>query len=64
MTSGSLTAMPSVLPAPNTATVVASTQVPSGNPQPTISLQSLPVILHVPVAVSSQPQLLQSHPGL
>lgn len=62
MTSGSLTAT-SVLPAPNTATVVATTQVPSGNPQPTISLQPLPVILHVPVAVSSQPQLLQSHPG-
>ncbi|XP_016048070.1 activating transcription factor 7-interacting protein 1 isoform X2 [Erinaceus europaeus] len=62
VTSGSLTAT-SVLPAPNTATVVATTQVPSGNPQPTISLQSLPVILHVPVAVSSQPQLLQSHPG-
>ncbi|KAM7115923.1 activating transcription factor 7-interacting protein 1 isoform 1-T2 [Molossus nigricans] len=62
VTSGSLTAT-SILPTPNTATVVATTQVPSGNPQPTISLQSLPVILHVPVAVSSQPQLLQSHPG-
>lgn len=62
VTSGSLTAT-SVLPAPNTPTVVATTQVPSGNPQPTISLQPLPVILHVPVAVSSQPQLLQSHPG-
>ncbi|KAM5254594.1 activating transcription factor 7-interacting protein 1 isoform 2-T4 [Hipposideros larvatus] len=62
VTSGSLTAT-SILPAPNTATVVATTQVPSGNPQPTISLQPLPVILHVPVAVSSQPQLLQSHPG-
>ncbi|XP_075838596.1 activating transcription factor 7-interacting protein 1 isoform X3 [Microtus pennsylvanicus] len=61
-TSGSLPAAP-LLPAPNTATVVATTQVPSGNPQPTISLQPLPVILHVPVAVSSQPQLLQSHPG-
>ncbi|XP_004713817.1 activating transcription factor 7-interacting protein 1 isoform X2 [Echinops telfairi] len=61
-TSGSLTAT-SVLPAPNTATVVTTTQVPSGNGQPTISLQSLPVILHVPVAVSSQPQLLQSHSG-
>ncbi|XP_075408147.1 activating transcription factor 7-interacting protein 1 isoform X2 [Tenrec ecaudatus] len=61
-TSGSLAAT-SVLPAPNTATVVATTQVPSGNAQPTISLQPLPVILHVPVAVSSQPQLLQSHPG-
>lgn len=62
VTSGSLTAT-SILPAPNTATVVATTQVPTGNPQPTISLQPLPVILHVPVAVSSQPQLLQSHPG-
>ncbi|XP_010636715.1 activating transcription factor 7-interacting protein 1 isoform X2 [Fukomys damarensis] len=61
-TSGSQTATP-VLPAPNTATVVATTQVPTGNPPPTISLQPLPVILHVPVAVSSQPQLLQSHPG-
>uniref|UniRef100_A0A8C9DGT2 Activating transcription factor 7 interacting protein n=1 Tax=Prolemur simus TaxID=1328070 RepID=A0A8C9DGT2_PROSS len=62
VTSGSLTTT-TVLPAPNTATVVATAQVPSGNPQPTISLQPLPVILHVPVAVSSQPQLLQSHPG-
>ncbi|XP_053410423.1 activating transcription factor 7-interacting protein 1 isoform X1 [Nycticebus coucang] len=62
VTSGPLTTT-AVLPAPNTATVVATTQVPSGNPQPTISLQPLPVILHVPVAVSSQPQLLQSHPG-
>ncbi|XP_005379047.1 PREDICTED: activating transcription factor 7-interacting protein 1 isoform X5 [Chinchilla lanigera] len=61
-TSCAQTATP-VLPAPNTATVVATTQVPTGNPQPTISLQPLPVILHVPVAVSSQPQLLQSHPG-
>ncbi|ERE66601.1 activating transcription factor 7-interacting protein 1 [Cricetulus griseus] len=60
--SGSLPAA-SLLPAPSTATVVATTQVPSGNPQPTISLQPLPVILHVPVAVTSQPQLLQSHPG-
>lgn len=61
-TSGSLPAAP-LLPAPSTATVVATTQVPSGTPQPTISLQPLPVILHVPVAVTSQPQLLQSHPG-
>lgn len=61
-TSGSLPAAP-LLPVPSTATVVATTQVPSGNPQPTISLQPLPVILHVPVAVTSQPQLLQSHPG-
>lgn len=59
---GSLSAAP-LLPAPSTATVVATTQVPSGTPQPTISLQPLPVILHVPVAVTSQPQLLQSHPG-
>ncbi|XP_029390196.1 activating transcription factor 7-interacting protein 1 isoform X2 [Mus pahari] len=61
-TSGSLPAAP-LLPAPSTATVVATTQVPSGTPQPAISLQPLPVILHVPVAVTSQPQLLQSHPG-
>ncbi|KAM4815491.1 LOW QUALITY PROTEIN: activating transcription factor 7-interacting protein 1 [Thomomys bottae] len=60
--SAALAAAP-LVPAPSTATVVATSQVPSGNPQPTISLQSLPVILHVPVAVPSQPQLLQSHPG-
>ncbi|XP_067415759.1 activating transcription factor 7-interacting protein 1 isoform X2 [Emydura macquarii macquarii] len=62
VTSSSLTT--SVLPTANTATVVGTTQVPSGNSQPmSVSLQSLPVILHVPVAVSSQPQLLQSHTG-
>uniref|UniRef100_A0A8C8VE00 Activating transcription factor 7 interacting protein n=1 Tax=Pelusios castaneus TaxID=367368 RepID=A0A8C8VE00_9SAUR len=62
VTSSSLTA--SVLPTANTATVVGTTQVPSGNTQPmSVSLQSLPVILHVPVAVSSQPQLLQGHTG-
>ncbi|NXE77852.1 MCAF1 protein, partial [Cochlearius cochlearius] len=53
-----------VLPTSNTATVVGANQVPSGSTQSvSVSLQSLPVILHVPVAVSSQPQLLQGHPG-
>ncbi|XP_075791243.1 activating transcription factor 7-interacting protein 1 isoform X2 [Pelodiscus sinensis] len=62
VTSSSLTT--SVLSTANTATVVGTTQVPSGNTQPmSVSLQSLPVILHVPVAVSSQPQLLQGHTG-
>ncbi|XP_060101291.1 activating transcription factor 7-interacting protein 1 isoform X2 [Heteronotia binoei] len=62
LTSGSLTT--SVLPAANTATVVGTSQVASGSTQPvSVSLQSLPVILHVPVAMSSQPQLLQGHTG-
>ncbi|NXS93691.1 MCAF1 protein, partial [Jacana jacana] len=53
-----------VIPAANTATVVGTNQVPSGRTQSvSVSLQSLPVILHVPVAVSSQPQLLQGHTG-
>uniref|UniRef100_A0A8C3JCT6 Activating transcription factor 7 interacting protein n=1 Tax=Calidris pygmaea TaxID=425635 RepID=A0A8C3JCT6_9CHAR len=53
-----------VIPAANTATVVGTNQVPSGSTQSvSVSLQSLPVILHVPVAVSSQPQLLQGHTG-
>ncbi|NXI67949.1 MCAF1 protein, partial [Anseranas semipalmata] len=53
-----------VLSTANTATVVGTSQVPSGSTQPmSVSLQSLPVILHVPVAVSSQPQLLQGHTG-
>ncbi|XP_064011162.1 activating transcription factor 7-interacting protein 1 isoform X2 [Pogoniulus pusillus] len=53
-----------VLPAANTAAVVGASQVPSGSTQSvSVSLQSLPVILHVPVAVSSQPQLLQGHAG-
>ncbi|XP_027752557.1 activating transcription factor 7-interacting protein 1 isoform X3 [Empidonax traillii] len=53
-----------VLPTANTATVVGTNQVPTGSTQSVaVSLQSLPVILHVPVAVSSQPQLLQGHPG-
>ncbi|XP_062442767.1 activating transcription factor 7-interacting protein 1 isoform X3 [Rhea pennata] len=62
VTSSSLTT--TVLPTANTATVVGTSQVPSGSTQPmSVSLQSLPVILHVPVAVSSQPQLLQGHAG-
>ncbi|XP_066039647.1 activating transcription factor 7-interacting protein 1 isoform X2 [Chamaea fasciata] len=53
-----------VLPTANTATVVGANQVPTGSTQSvSVSLQSLPVILHVPVAVSSQTQLLQGHPG-
>uniref|UniRef100_A0A8C3NTF3 Activating transcription factor 7 interacting protein n=1 Tax=Cyanoderma ruficeps TaxID=181631 RepID=A0A8C3NTF3_9PASS len=53
-----------VLPTANTATVVGTNQVPTGSSQSvSVSLQSLPVILHVPVAVSSQTQLLQGHPG-
>lgn len=53
-----------VLPTANAATVVGTNQVPSGSTQSvSVSLQSLPVILHVPVAVSSQPQLLQGHTG-
>ncbi|XP_062348258.1 activating transcription factor 7-interacting protein 1 [Cinclus cinclus] len=53
-----------VLPPANTATVVGTNQVPTGSTQSvSVSLQSLPVILHVPVAVSSQTQLLQGHTG-
>ncbi|XP_032543439.1 activating transcription factor 7-interacting protein 1 isoform X4 [Chiroxiphia lanceolata] len=53
-----------VLPTANTATVVGTNQVPTGSTQSVaVSLQSLPVILHVPVAVSSQPPLLQGHTG-
>ncbi|XP_017683158.1 PREDICTED: activating transcription factor 7-interacting protein 1 isoform X3 [Lepidothrix coronata] len=53
-----------VLPTANTATVVGTNQVPAGSTQSVaVSLQSLPVILHVPVAVSSQPPLLQGHTG-
>nr|XP_033791117.1 activating transcription factor 7-interacting protein 1 isoform X2 [Geotrypetes seraphini]XP_033791119.1 activating transcription factor 7-interacting protein 1 isoform X2 [Geotrypetes seraphini]XP_033791120.1 activating transcription factor 7-interacting protein 1 isoform X2 [Geotrypetes seraphini]XP_033791121.1 activating transcription factor 7-interacting protein 1 isoform X2 [Geotrypetes seraphini]XP_033791122.1 activating transcription factor 7-interacting protein 1 isoform X2 [Geotrype len=60
----SASVMTSVLPTPTTATVVGTNQVSSGNAQPmSVSLQSLPVILHVPVAVSSQSQLLQGTTG-
>ncbi|KAJ7425972.1 activating transcription factor 7-interacting protein 1 isoform X1 [Willisornis vidua] len=53
-----------VLPTANTATVVGTNQVPAASTQSVaVSLQSLPVILHVPVAVSSQPQILQGHTG-
>lgn len=62
MTSSPLTT--TVLSTANTAAVVGTSQVPSGSTQQmSVSLQSLPVILHVPVAVSSQPQLLQGHTG-
>ncbi|KAM9579875.1 activating transcription factor 7-interacting protein 1 isoform 5-T9 [Guaruba guarouba] len=60
----STSSLTTVLPTANTATVVGTNQVPSGSTQSvSVSLQSLPVILHVPVAVSSQPQLLQGHTG-
>ncbi|XP_071408028.1 activating transcription factor 7-interacting protein 1 isoform X2 [Pithys albifrons albifrons] len=53
-----------VLPTANTATVVGTNQVPTASTQSVaVSLQSLPVILHVPVAVSSQPPILQGHTG-
>ncbi|XP_019370459.1 PREDICTED: activating transcription factor 7-interacting protein 1 isoform X4 [Gavialis gangeticus] len=62
VTSSSLTT--SVLPTASAATVVGTSQVPSGSTQPmSVSLQPLPVILHVPLTMSSQPQLLQSHTG-
>ncbi|NWU91522.1 MCAF1 protein, partial [Upupa epops] len=58
------TSLTTVLSTANTATVVGTNQVPSGStPSVSVSLQSLPVILHVPVAVSSQPQLLQGPSG-
>ncbi|XP_063796492.1 activating transcription factor 7-interacting protein 1-like isoform X2 [Pseudophryne corroboree] len=53
--------MTSVLPTPSTATVVGNGQVPTSSTQTTLS--SLPFILHVPVAMPSQPQLLQSTTG-
>ncbi|KAM9028418.1 activating transcription factor 7-interacting protein 1 isoform 4-T8 [Ara ararauna] len=60
----STSSLTTALPTANTATVVGTNQVPSGSTQSvSVSLQSLPVILHVPVAVSSQPQLLQGHTG-
>ncbi|KAM4651877.1 activating transcription factor 7-interacting protein 1 isoform 1-T4 [Discoglossus pictus] len=60
----SASVMTSVIPAPNTATVVGNTPVSGNNTQPmSVSLQSLPVILHVPVAMSSQSQLLQGAAG-
>ncbi|XP_069823421.1 activating transcription factor 7-interacting protein 1 [Dendropsophus ebraccatus] len=56
--------MTPVLPASATATVVGNSQVSTSNTQPmSVSLQSLPVILHVPVAVNSQSQLLQGATG-
>ncbi|XP_014349030.1 activating transcription factor 7-interacting protein 1 isoform X1 [Latimeria chalumnae] len=60
--------VPPILPpvaATATATAVVGTSQPaSSTTQPmSVSLQSLPVILHVPVAMSSQPQLLQTQTG-
>ncbi|KFW08735.1 PREDICTED: activating transcription factor 7-interacting protein 1 [Eurypyga helias] len=60
----STSSLTTVLPTANTATVVGTNQVPGGSTQSvSVSLQSLPVILHVPVAVTSQPQLLQGTTG-
>ncbi|XP_068121087.1 activating transcription factor 7-interacting protein 1-like, partial [Hyperolius riggenbachi] len=57
-------AIPSVLSAATTATVVGNSQVSTSTSQPmSVSLQSLPVILHVPLAVPSQSQILQSTTG-
>ncbi|CAH2312204.1 activating transcription factor 7-interacting 1 isoform X2 [Pelobates cultripes] len=56
--------MSSVLSAPSTTTVVGNTQVSASTTQPmSVSLQSLPVILHVPVAMPSQSQILQGTTG-
>lgn len=55
--------IPSVLTSP-AATVVGNSQVSTSSTQPmSVSLQSLPVILHVPVAMSSQSQILQGATG-
>ncbi|XP_056379761.1 activating transcription factor 7-interacting protein 1 [Hyla sarda] len=60
----STSVMTPVLQTPATATVVGNTQVSTSNTQPmSVSLQSLPVILHVPVAVNSQSQILQGATG-
>ncbi|CAI9549637.1 unnamed protein product [Staurois parvus] len=56
--------IPSVLAASSTATVVGNSQVSTSSTQPvSVSLQSLPVILHVPVAMPSQSQILQGTTG-
>ncbi|KAM5148060.1 activating transcription factor 7-interacting protein 1 [Mantella aurantiaca] len=56
--------IPSVLSPPSTATVVGNSQVSTSSTQPmSVSLQSLPVILHVPVAMPSQSQILQGTTG-
>ncbi|XP_077308632.1 activating transcription factor 7-interacting protein 1 isoform X2 [Lithobates pipiens] len=56
--------IPSVLSASSTATVVGNSQVSTSSTQPvSVSLQSLPVILHVPVAMPSQSQILQGTTG-
>ncbi|KAM4721949.1 activating transcription factor 7-interacting protein 1 [Rhinophrynus dorsalis] len=56
--------MTSVIPASSTPAVVGNSQVSASNTQPmSVSLQSLPVILHVPVAMQSQSQLMQGTTG-
>ncbi|XP_072276327.1 activating transcription factor 7-interacting protein 1 [Pyxicephalus adspersus] len=56
--------IPSVLSASSTAAVVGNSQVSTSSTQPmSVSLQSLPVILHVPVAMPSQSQILQGTTG-
>ncbi|XP_018116609.1 activating transcription factor 7-interacting protein 1 isoform X2 [Xenopus laevis] len=56
--------MTSVIPATTTTTVVGNNQVSGSNSQPmSVSLQSLPVILHVPVSMQSQSQLMQGTTG-
>lgn len=56
--------IPSVLSASSTATVVGNSQVSTSSTHPvSVSLQSLPVILHVPVAMPSQSQILQGTTG-
>ncbi|OCT85345.1 activating transcription factor 7-interacting protein 1 [Xenopus laevis] len=58
----SASVMTSVVPA--TTTAVGNNQVSSSNSQPmSVSLQSLPVILHVPVSMQSQSQLMQGTTG-
>ncbi|KAM3914492.1 activating transcription factor 7-interacting protein 1 [Leptodactylus fuscus] len=60
----SASVMNPVISAPSTAAVVGNSQVSTSNTQSvSVSLQSLPVILHVPVAVPSQSQILQSATG-
>ncbi|KAG8436462.1 hypothetical protein GDO86_007524 [Hymenochirus boettgeri] len=56
--------MTSVIPTSTTAAVVGTSQVSTSSTQPmSVSLQSLPVILHVPVAMQSQSQIMQGTTG-
>ncbi|XP_043929880.1 activating transcription factor 7-interacting protein 1 isoform X2 [Protopterus annectens] len=62
-TSGSSASMvTSIIPSSGT-TVVGASQPVSTTAQPIVSLQPLPVILHVPVQMPSQPSLLQTQTG-